>query len=202
MKHSNKIRALAGLIVWGTLAVTPLRPLLEARLPTHLLQIVLLLLAGALLGSALRRSPWGESVSSWNLVGLPGALLAVFTVLFWILPSSVDAAVQEPRWEAAKIVCLVLLGGVPLGLSWSPLRTPGQAFLSANAAAMSGSMGALYLALPQRLCASYALADQRLLGMLLLPVAAFLALATVLRLVLAAGPKTNGDGPPIKDSGV
>jgi hypothetical protein len=152
------------------LAVSPpLAAWLEARLVTHILgQYPLLAGAGALVGAALarrRRMPWSAA---------PALLAGVLTVLFWLLPRWIDAALADPSAALAKAVSLAALAGLALGWGWAQAGPVLRGFVLANAAAMLAVMGWLQVSLPQRLCNSYLLAEQIRFGHALLALAALI----------------------------
>jgi hypothetical protein len=162
------------LLLVGALALPPLRRLLEASMVGHmLLQIPLLVVAGALLASclptALRRH-----LDAFNANGFPGILAAGFVTSYWMLPRALDAALSDPLMELAKFCSLPLLVGLPLALSWPRLGPIGRGFVLANAISMIAVVGWLYRESPVRLCSWY-LTDQQVLlgdGLLLLAVLA------------------------------
>ena len=85
----------AGGILIVLLALPRTRGWLEADLIGHVLaQMPLLALAGWLVGDAFapRLRQIGEN---WNQGGVAGLTLVIFTGLFWMLPRSVDGAVQQ-----------------------------------------------------------------------------------------------------------
>jgi hypothetical protein len=183
--------ASAGVTLLAVLVSPPLRHLLEGHLVTHLLvQIPMLATAGILFGRALpipsaRRGdaagswhrdacrPWDR----WNTSGLPGLLLALFTVAFWMLPRSLDAALAEPAMAVAKFISLPVLLGLPLAQSWRRLHPIARGFVWAKLVSMLGVLGWLYLAAPVRLCNFYLLDEQLLLGRAMLAIGAALAAA-------------------------
>lgn len=180
---SARLRLAAGLAGWALLAVPPVRQGLEATLAGHMaVQLPLLVAAGWLLGSASGPARAGGP-RGLNGHGLPGLLAALFTLAFWLLPRSLDAAVQEPAWELAKLVTVPLLAGVPLARSWPRLPPLARAALWANLLPMLWVMGWLYMRSPVRLCNSYLLDQQTLLGVTLWAVAGAVALFWALRVL-------------------
>ncbi|MFA9461289.1 hypothetical protein [Thiohalorhabdus methylotrophus] len=176
MTRASRNALAAGLGLWALLALPPLRVGLEATLAGHMaVQLPLLVAAGWWLG----RVPGpvrADELAGFNRFGAPGVLLAAFTLAFWLLPRSLDAALQDPAWEAAKLLSVPLLAGVPLGRSWPRLPGLGRAALWANLLPMLGVMGWVYIQSPVRLCNSYLLDQQDLLGRVLLGIAALLGL--------------------------
>lgn len=155
---------LGGLALWAALAAPQLRALLEARLAAHVLvQLPTLALAGYLVGVALRR-PLARQLDLWNAHGATGLLTALPIAACWMLPRSIDAALASSAVESVKLTSVPLLVGLPLALSRPRIGPVLGGFLKANAVSMALVLGWLYLATPQRLCSSYLIDDQTLLG--------------------------------------
>jgi len=139
--------------------LSPLGPLLESRLPTHILGYYPLVVAGgALIGARLAQG----SGAHWTAA--PALLTTIVTLAFWALPRWIDASLADPSVRAARTASLALLAGLPLGWGWAQAGPVLRGFFIANAAAMLAVMGWLMLAVPSRLCNAYLLSDQRLLG--------------------------------------
>jgi len=171
----------------------PLAPILEARLPTHVLgQYPAVVAGGALIGARLARG----RAASWSAA--PALLAAVLALVFWLLPRWIDASLADPAVRAAKAASLVLLAGAPLGWGWVRAGALLRGFLVANAATMLAVMGWLLLATPARLCNAYLVTDQRMLGAGFLVAAACLVLALAVRglcgIELGEARRTRGHG--------
>lgn len=134
----------------------------ESPIQHVLIQMPLLVLAGALL-------VWNLNVRPDR--ALPLFLIALTAFLFWMLPRNVDWALTGPG-EAAKLVGLPLLLGIPLRLSWPALGPMLRGFVQANALSMLGVLGFLYIHAPIRICNSYLVSAQKDLGIAFLFVAA------------------------------
>jgi hypothetical protein len=176
------------LAVYALLATPPLRTLLESAMAAHMLvQLPLLAALGAwaagLLPVALRR--W---LDGSNAGGLPFTLLALFAAAFWMLPRSLDGALNHGYLELAKFVSLPLLVGVPLALSWRRLSAIGRGFVWSKLLSMLVVLGWLYSVAPIRLCTNYLVDQQALLGRSLLLIAALLALWLAGRLFVGGRP--------------
>lgn len=157
-----------------------LRTPLEAHPVTHMLvQMPALVLAGALMVPPTAAS----SRSRWNDGGWAGLIVAVGTLVLWMLPRSIDAALAEPRVDLLKFVSLPLLAGVPLALGWARAHPLLRGFLQAKAVSMCGVLAFLYLHAPVRLCNGYLETAQRELGMAFVALALALAVAWVAPLV-------------------
>ncbi|MCC7050031.1 MAG: hypothetical protein IT562_25230 [Alphaproteobacteria bacterium] len=174
MRPDLRLAAGAGLILLA--ALPPLAPLLESRLPVHVLgQYTTIVAGGAWIGAALARN----REVRWSAA--PALLAAVLTLGFWLLPRWIDASVASAAVDIAKVACLALLAGVPLGWGWAMAGPVLRGFFVANAGAMLAVMGWLLLVVPDRLCNAYLITDQRMLGNGLLIAAAILVLGLLLR---------------------
>lgn len=184
-------RWLALLAVYALLATPPLRALLESAMAAHMLaQIPLLAALGAY---AARLLPgWLRTrLDGCNAGGLPFTLLALFTAAFWMLPRSLDGALNHGHLELAKFISLPLLLGAPLALSWRRLSVIARGFLWSNLLSMLIVLGWLYIAAPIRVCTNYLVDQQALLGRSLLLLAAALTLLLAGRLFSGGRPQAD-----------
>lgn len=187
----HPLELLVVLLLAAAAVLPPLRGVLEGTMAGHMLiQVPLLVAAGAWAAGALPDRA-RAALAPWNRGGVPGTLLAAFALAVWMLPLSLDAAVQHPPLDALKALSLMLLAGAPLRLSWTALGTIGRGVVWSNAVAMLAVMGWLYLSAPQRICTSYLLSDQDLLGEGLLWADALLAAGLVLRAFLGGTAEEN-----------
>ena len=174
--------------LWIVLALPPIRAALEGMMILHMAaQLPLLALVGILFAQALRpiEPAW---VACADRLGLCGIAVALFGAAYWMVPRSLDSALAEPTIEAAKFISLPLALGLPLGLSWRRMPSLGKAFLIANFISMVGTVGALYLAAPTRLCLFYVIDQQKLAGFVLLVIAGALLLLFLACALLGLGP--------------
>ena len=98
-----------------------------------------------------------------HLIG-PALVLALTATAVWMLPRSVDAALQDPVWHLAKFVSLPLGVGLPLAQTWGRIGPVLRGFLKAQAVSMLLFLGFLYTHAPVRICNSYLIDDQVRLG--------------------------------------
>ena len=76
----------------------------------------LLALSGWLFGSSL--APKLDRVlEQWNRFGVAGFTLAIFTILFWMVPRSIDSAVAYPGYEMFKFVSQLQNSPVTIGIA-------------------------------------------------------------------------------------
>lgn len=176
------------------------RPL-TALMSSHMLvQIPLLILAGALAERALwmaRRRvlegtatlesrispdrPGNATQPSWsyNEYGIPGLLLASLVGAAWMIPKALDDALTDWKVAAFKYIGLPLCGWV-LGNSWRRAPLVVKLFFVGNFCWMSAIVGMIYLDQPARLCNAYLLGDQDWAGRGLIALAVLIPLVWLL----------------------
>ncbi len=137
------------------------------KLPlTHILvQLPLLICVGYLLVEA-KSQKIGEWYidGEWNRGGYASILIAIFTIAFWMLPRSIDAAISSGTMELLKFLTVPLLIGVPLKLGWHRAHPILKGFLKAQAISMLGVAAFIYIHAPIRICNSYLENAQQDLG--------------------------------------
>lgn len=160
---SARLASAMGLVALAALFRNPL----EASPLTHVLvQLPALALAGVLTTPYLRLGQ-----GDWNRGGWACLLAAGFGIALWMLPRSVDAALADIRWEAAKFLTLPFLVGLPLAAGYARAHPLTRAVIKAQTISMLAVMAFLYTHAPMRLCNAYLAEDQYRLGI------GFLALA-------------------------
>jgi hypothetical protein len=160
-----RIQVIAGIALLGFLGIPQVTEWLESTMTGQMLiQIPLLVVAGYWLGRYLAVSFPG--LHSW-LGGIPGLLIVVFTMLFWMLPRSLDATLDSSTMESAKYLTLPLLAGVPLGVGWSRLGFIAKGLVWTHLISMVFIMSWLYTASPIRVCNRYLLDSQQTAGRIL-----------------------------------
>ena len=127
---------------------------------THILvQLPLLICVGYLLvDEKLLR------LGEWNKGGYATLLIAIFTIAFWMLPRSIDAALSSNYIEVLKFITVPLLIGLPLKLGWAQAHPILKGFLKAQAISMLGVAAFIYIHAPVRICVSYLENAQQDLG--------------------------------------
>jgi hypothetical protein len=170
--RAASVEAAVGGALLMALALPLSRMWLEASLVCHVLaQMPLLALSGWLVGTAF--APRLDTiVGRWNRGGIAGLTLVIFTILFWMLPRSIDRAVQDGGYELLKLMWLPC-AGVALAISFERAHPLVAGALKANLISMLAVLAWLYTATPVRLCNSYLKGDQERLGAAM----AFLAIA-------------------------
>lgn len=159
------------------LGIPPIRHgLEESMIGQMLIQIPLLALAGYILGIGLRKrmSPF---LSRYNQYGIPGLLIVFFVNIYWILPRSIDAALNSAFFETIKFITVPLLIGLPLALSWGSLHLTVKGFVWTNVISMFFVMGWFYANSPIRLCNNYLTQQQLQLGNSFMVISVFLLIS-------------------------
>ena len=134
-----------------------------------LVEIPLLVTVGFVLGRRIEPQ-LRKGLGLLNGGGIPGILLVTFALAFWMIPRWLDASLQAPEVAAAKYISLVAVAGMPLAWSWDRLHPIARGLAKIELLAMCFRLGWLYLISPDRLCNSYLIDDQVLLGQGLLVV--------------------------------
>lgn len=181
----------ATVLLWVLLASPPAVRYLEADLVGHMVvQLPALAGLGALLGLACRAGTerW---LRPWNGGGIPGLLLAGAAILFWMLPRSLDLALDNAWVDGVKFITVPGLIGLPLALSWPRLHPLIKGVVKTKLLAMLAVLAWLYHAAPLRICNNYLASDQERLAQTLLWIAAGLGVLWALRWFL--GPSIESD---------
>jgi len=178
-----------GALLWVALLGT--RSILERSLVGHAVaQLGLLALSGWLLGR------WHDASCRRSRASAAELVLAAFTVALWMLPRSLDAALRDASWEAAKFISVPLLVGVPAARAWLHLPTIVRGLLWANILSMLITLGWVYWTAPTRLCNSYLLAEQFMLARAFWGLAALIAASLLVRLTISQRAHTQSDQAP------
>lgn len=178
-------------VLYLLMASPMLRAYMESFMVGHMLVQMPLLVTIGFFAAALLPMHLRGWLQQFNGGGVPFALLAVFASAFWMLPRSLDGALTLWEMEAAKFITLPLLIGMPLALSWQRLSTPARGFIWSNLLSMLIVLGWLYTVAPIRICNSYLVGQQQLLGKSLLLLAAALAVLLVSSLFCGAGDRVR-----------
>jgi len=183
------LKLLLGLVLIAILSVPQVRNnLVSTMIGQMIIQMPLLTVGGYLFGVFVR-DKIGNSSSSLNSYGIAGLLIALFTYIYWFLPRSIDAAVNNSSFELVKYVTVPLLIGLPLALSWGRLSVAAKGFVWANVISMCFVMGWFYANTPVRLCNNYLSEQQIQLGMTLMGIS-ILLLVTLFTKIFFFGVKS------------
>jgi hypothetical protein len=133
---------------------------LEADMARHMLvEFPLLMGCGAALERFMPRAV-EAFVARFDALGLTGWTLATLVVLFWMIPSALDAALGQIAVDTAKYLSLAAAGfALASSMRRSPLLL--EAFFVGNFVWMSATIGLLYQESESRLCLNYLTNSQR-----------------------------------------
>ncbi|WP_197277521.1 hypothetical protein [Bacillus sp. FJAT-27245] len=153
-----------GLLLLVALALPPVAGFMESIMIVHMhMQMPLLIVSGFFIGRyVLDRFP--DFFEKWDENGVPGILLFVVVIGYWMLPRAMDEALTVQVVEVFKFISLPLLAGVPLRDSWGKLSGLGRKVVIVFFTALFVAMGWLYIMAPDNLCNSYLVIDQVILG--------------------------------------
>lgn len=170
-KHASLVGIVLACMV---VSLPPVSSVLQLRMSTHMLvQMPLLVALGYWAARLVMRQGLATARSGLLIRRFRGSgiLLAIFTLMAWMIPRLLDMAVEFAGVDAMKVGSLVFLAGVPLGLCWPEIGGPLRGVLHLEALATLARMGWIFIETPQRLCLQYGLDEQRFTGQMLLSLA-------------------------------
>jgi len=150
-----------------------------------LVQLPLLLALGLVAARALCRPPRCGG-GRWNAAGVPGLILSLGAVAYWMIPRTLDAALDDGVFEAVKFLVLPLAGLI-LAVSWRRLPAVGRGAVLANLWSMAWVLGWAYSVAPQRICTNYRFDQQAQLGLAFLGLGALASAYLLWRVLRPAG---------------
>ncbi|KPH74466.1 MULTISPECIES: hypothetical protein [Bacillaceae] len=157
-------QAIYGLVLYLFLMLPPVITLSESIMVVHMhMQIPLLVIVGMLFTPYLKdRFP--NVFENWNYNGIPGIMLFMIIVIYWMIPRAMDEALAISTIEIFKFISLPFLAGIPLRDSWSKLNTLGKNIIFICLILISSAMAWLYIAIPTQICNNYLIVEQKALG--------------------------------------
>lgn len=169
-------QAVYGAILYLFLMLPPVIALSESIMSIHMhMQMPLLAIAGMLMTPFLQRK-FPNFFNKWNQTGVPGLILFMIVIVYWLIPRAMDEALTVPVVEIFKFISWPFLVGVPLRDSWSKLKSFGKNFIFISITIIFSFMAWLYIASPEQLCNNYLIVEQRTLGWSFLLIAACILL--------------------------
>lgn len=163
------------LAIWLVISTTPAAGYLEANIQSHMIiQLPLLGVIGFLIGGVII-TQFGTLTDN-KYAGYASVLIALFTTLYWMIPRSLDLALTSAFFAWAKYISIPVLIGMPLAFGWYKVGVIFKGFMIIEFLAMLFRLGWLYKDSPVRLCSSYGLYEQNLLGNYLIVIAFLLSL--------------------------
>jgi hypothetical protein len=153
-----------GLGLFIFLIIPPVANLMESVMIIHMhMQMPILVITGFLMAPFFQ-SKFPHFFEKWNQNGIPGILLFIIVVGYWMLPRTMDEALELWTVELFKFISLPFLAGVPLRDSWRKLEQAGKNAVIVFFSIAFITMGWLYINATMQLCNNYLLIEQITLG--------------------------------------
>lgn len=153
-----------GLLLYIFLVIPPVANFMESIMAMHMhMQMPMLVIAGMLMARFLQNR-FPSFFEKWNINGVPGILLFVIIMVYWMLPRTMDEALTTNTVELFKFFSLPFLAGVPLRDSWKKLSSLGKNVVIIFFTITYIGLGWLYIWSPVQLCNNYLVIEQVTLG--------------------------------------
>jgi hypothetical protein len=153
-----------GLLFYIFLVAPPVAHFMESHMVIHMhMQMPMLLIAGMLMARFFQKR-FPSFFEKWNSNGIPGILLFVIIVVYWMLPRTMDEALTTSTVEIFKFISLPFLAGVSLRDSWKKLSSWGKNIIIISFTVLFIGLGWLYIWSPVQLCNNYLIIEQVTLG--------------------------------------
>lgn len=153
-----------GAALFVFLAIPPVAQFMESVMVIHMhMQMPILVIAGLLMAPFFQKR-FPHFFEKWNSTGIPGILLFIIIMSYWLLPRTMDESLTLQSVEVFKFISLPFLAGVPLRDSWKKLGKAWKNGAITLFAALFSGMGVLYIFAPVQLCNNYLINEQLTLG--------------------------------------
>lgn len=157
-------QAIYGFILYVFLMVPPVVELSESIMSIHMhMQMPLLAIAGMLMTPLLQKK-FPTFFKKWNQGGIPGIILFLIVVFYWLLPRAMDETLVLTHVEVFKFISWPFLVGVPLRDSWPKMSKGWKNATYIILTIVYLFMAWLYIFSPDQLCNNYLIVEQRTLG--------------------------------------
>lgn len=157
-------QAIYGAILFIFLALPPVNELAETIMSIHMhMQMPLIAVAGMLMTPLLQKK-FPDLFKKWNENGVPGIILFLIVILYWMIPRAMDDTLASNYMEVFKFISWAFLVGVPLRDSWPKLSKGWKNGIFIGLSIVYILMAGLYIFSPEQLCNNYLIVDQRTLG--------------------------------------
>jgi hypothetical protein len=157
-------RLIYGLLLLIALMLPPVANLMESVMIIHMhMQMPMLVIIGIIMASFFQvRFP--KFFEKWNENGVPGIVLFIIIMSYWMLPRTMDEALTNLNVEIFKFISLPFLAGIPLMDSWKKLSSTAKNAVIIFFTVVFIGIGWLYINAPNPLCNNYLVIDQIILG--------------------------------------
>ncbi|MHA6252861.1 hypothetical protein [Oceanobacillus sp. CAU 1775] len=157
-------KSVYGLVLFLFLILPPVATLAESIMAIHMhMQMPLFLISGMLMAPFFQKK-FPKFFEKWNGNGIPGILLFMIIVIYWMIPRTMDEALTIQAVEIFKFISIPFLAGVPLWDSWKKIGPKIQNAVFIVISVMFAALAVLYIASPVQLCNNYLMVEQRTLG--------------------------------------
>jgi hypothetical protein len=156
--------AFYGLVLFVFLAIPPVAHFMESLMVIHMhMQMPMLVIAGVMMAKFFQVK-FPSFFDRWNQNGIPGMLLFIIIIGYWMLPRSMDEALESQIVEVFKFISMPFLAGVPLRDSWKKISAGVKSGVITGFTVLFILMGWLYIFAPAQLCNNYLKIEQITLG--------------------------------------
>ncbi len=153
-----------GFILFIFLILPPVVTLAESIMAIHMhTQMPLFFISGFLMAPFFQKKFPGF-FDKWNGDGIPGILLFMIIVIYWMIPRTMDEALTIPAVEIFKFISLPFFAGLPLRDSWPKITERVKHAVYISLSIIFAFMAVLYIAAPTQLCNNYLLFEQKTVG--------------------------------------
>jgi hypothetical protein len=157
-------QAIYGVILFVFLLLPPVIDLAESIMSIHMhMQMPLIGVAGMLMTPLLQKK-FPRFFRKWNGNGVPGIILFIIIILYWLIPRAMDDTLAYAIVEVFKFISWAFLVGVPLRDSWPKLTKAWKNGIFIFLSIIYLGMASLYIFSEDQLCNNYLIVEQRALG--------------------------------------
>ena len=179
-------------LIYFILATPMARNFLEQFMITHMLvQIPLLVICGGWIANNLANK---YSLHIPYHFALPLLVIALTTAMYWMLPKTLDASLEDILYEYSKFISLPICVGAAFNLGWKNVGPITKSFLITNLLCMFVVLAWLYIEAPVRLCNFYLVDEHKQVGMYMLYAVTCISLYYLVKLFIGSSKQNNSNG--------
>jgi len=167
-------------ILYVVLTTHIARDFLEKFMFTHMLiQIPLIVFCGGWIANIIINK---YSIRIPYTFALTLLIISLTTAMFWMLPKTLDASLQNSYYEFSKFISLPTVLGAAFILGWKNTGVITRSFFVINITSMLIVLAWLYIEAPLRLCNYYLVDEQKQVGAGILLAVSCVSLYWIVRL--------------------
>lgn len=153
-----------GFVLFIFLILPPVVTLTESIMAIHMhVQMPLFFISGLLMAPFFQKK-FPRFFEKWNANGIPGILLFMIIVIYWMIPRTMDEALTIQAVEIFKFISLPFLAGVPFRDSWKKIGSWIKNIVYVSLSLIFAALAILYIISPTQLCNNYLIVEQKALG--------------------------------------